>query len=32
MTLSDFCGEIEILEQPLDAAAEATGEGEHADS
>ena len=33
MTLSDLCGEIEILEQPVDAAAgEATGEGEHADS
>ena len=32
MTLSDFCGEVEILEQPVDAAAEAAGEGEHADS
>jgi len=32
MTLADFCGEVEILEQPVDAAAEAAGEGEHADS
>lgn len=32
MTLSDFCGEVEILEAVEAASAEAASEGEHADS